>query len=108
MKTINSTQEFDQLMIKGSLVIVDFFAEWCGPCQTLLPVLEDVAKENEDRVDIVKINVDSQPELAMRYGVRNIPTLLFFQNQKLLDRAVGVQTKDYLEKKITELKLQAY
>lgn len=108
MKTINSTQEFDQLMIKGSLVIVDFFAEWCGPCQTLLPVLEDVAKENEERVDIVKINVDSQPELAMRYGVRNIPTLLFFQNQKLLDRAVGAQSKDYIEKKITELKLQAY
>lgn len=108
MKTINSTQEFDQLIEKGNLIIADFYAEWCGPCQTLLPVLEDVAKENEERAEIVKINVDSQPELAMRYGVRNIPTLLFFQNQKVLDKTVGVQTKDYLKKKITELKSHAY
>jgi thioredoxin 1 len=97
MKTINSTQEFDQIIEKGGLVIADFYAEWCGPCQTLLPILESVSNEQEGAVEIVK------QDLASRYGVRTIPTLLFFQNQNVIDKTVGVQTKSDLETKITEL-----
>ena len=103
MRTINNTQEFDQLVEQGNIVIADFYADWCGPCQALLPTLDKLAKDFEGRADVVKINVDKQQELAARFGIRSIPTLIYFQNRKIVDQVVGAQTKAELEGKIVAL-----
>lgn len=103
MRTINNTQEFDQIIAQGNIVIVDFYADWCGPCQALLPTLENLSKDFEGRIDVVKVNVDDQHELASRFGIRSIPALIYFQNQKVVDKTVGVQTKAELEKRIVTM-----
>ena len=73
MKIVN-TQEFNEITSKGGLVLVDFFADWCGPCKMLAPVLEEVAAKYEGKLEIVKVNVDQSQDLAQRYGVMSIPT----------------------------------
>lgn len=100
MRTINNIQEFDQIIAQGNIVIVDFYADWCGPCQALLPTLDSLSKDFEGRADIIKVNVDDQHELASRFGIRSIPSLVYFQNQKVVDKTAGVQTKAELEKRI--------
>lgn len=82
--------EFDQDLSSGKLMMVDFWADWCGPCRMLGPVIEKLAQEYEGKVQVGKVNVDQQPELAMRYGVMSIPTVIFFKNGQELDRLVGV------------------
>ena len=82
---------FDQQALTSSLALVDFWAEWCGPCRTLGPIVETVASQNEDTLQVFKVNVDEHPELAQRYEIRGIPTLLLFQDGTLVDRIVGVQ-----------------
>ena len=72
-------------------VLVDFWAEWCGPCRTLGPIVETVAGQNPDTLEVFKVNVDDHPELAQRYEIRGIPTLLLFQDGTLIERIVGVQ-----------------
>ena len=84
-------------------VVVDFWAEWCGPCRMLTPVLEQLAEEKGDAVKIGKVNVDEQPELAQQFGVRSIPMLVFFKDGKAVDTIVGVQSKDALATKIASL-----
>jgi thioredoxin len=100
MKTINNTQEFDQIIAQGNIVIVDFYAEWCATCQALLPVLESLSKDFEGRATVVKVNVEDQQEIASRFGIRNLPSLVYFQNQKVVEKTVGVQTRAELEKRI--------
>ncbi len=99
---IKLTQEnFDSVINDSSeLVIVDFWAEWCGPCIVLEPVLEDLAKEFGSKIKIGKVNVDEENEIAARYGVFSIPTLLFFKNGKLIETIVGLQKKSKLKKLI--------
>ena len=82
MRKIESSQEFDETIKTGNVVIADFYADWCGPCQVQAPILEELSKELDGKVDIIKINVDQQQELAQRFGVRSIPTLVFFQRPK--------------------------
>jgi thioredoxin 1 len=84
-------------------VIVDFWAPWCGPCRTLSPVLEELAAENADSLVVTKVNVDDNQELAMKYSVRSIPTLLFFKNGELKDQIVGLQPKSELLRKAQAL-----
>lgn len=105
MRKIENSQEFEEAIKKGKIVIADFYADWCGPCQVQLPILEDLSKDLEGKVDIVKINVDQQQELARRFGVRSIPTLVFFQNQNAVQTSVGLQSKDELRKKISALEM---
>jgi thioredoxin 1 len=81
-------------------VVVDFFAEWCGPCRLLTSMIEEMSKAFEGKVEICKINVDDNPEVSKQYSIRSIPTLLFFKNGELVDKHVGVITKVDLEKKI--------
>ena len=86
---------FEQEVLKSDLpVLVDFWAVWCGPCQMLAPVLEEVATEYDGKVKVAKINVDEEPELAISYGVEAIPTLLFFKNGQIVNKSVGYLDKN--------------
>ena len=103
MKTVANTAEFDSATQSGRLVIADFYAEWCGPCKAQGPILDELAEDLQGKVDIIKINVDEQPDLAARFGVMSIPTLAFFQNKKLVGTAVGLQRKEALLNKVSML-----
>lgn len=103
MRKIKSNQEFEETIRQKANVVVDFYADWCGPCQVLLPTLEQLSKDFEGKVEIVKVNVDSQQELALRFGVRSIPTLIFFKDQKAVEAIVGLRGKDDLQIKISAL-----
>lgn len=91
----DSSFEADVVNTSG-LVLVDFWAEWCGPCRALGPVLEDVAKEMDGKVAIAKMNVDSNPETPTKFGVRSIPTLILFRDGKQIDTKVGSLPKQAL------------
>jgi len=95
---------FDELVIKsGKPVIVDLWAEWCGPCRMLTPIVEEMAKEYEGRAVIGKLNVDDNPEITAKFGVRNIPTLLFFKGGEIADKQVGAVPKSTLVSKLEKL-----
>lgn len=96
MKIVNK-QEFEDTLAAGGPVLVDFFADWCGPCKMLAPVLEELASDYAGKATIIKVNVDQQQELAQRYGVMSIPTLIAFKDGKLVKQAVGFQPKPTLE-----------
>lgn len=84
-------------------VLVDFWAEWCGPCRVLGPILDEVAKEVGEKAQVLKVNVDDNPELAQRYGIRGIPTMIFFKNGQAAKTLVGVQPKEEIKKSLEEL-----
>jgi thioredoxin 1 len=89
-----SDQNFDEDVLKSSApVIVDFWAEWCGPCRMVAPILEEVSGELGEKVRIVKLNVDENPQTASRYGIMSIPTLLLFKDGKIASRQVGAAPK---------------
>ena len=81
---------FDEALAEGKLMMVDFWAAWCGPCRMLGPVIEDLAAKYEGKVVVGKVNVDEQQALAIRYGVMSIPTVIFLKDGKEIDRKVGV------------------
>ena len=83
--------EFNEKIPTAPIAMVDFWATWCGPCKMLAPVVEDLGKEYEGRVTVGKVNVDDEQELAIRYGVMSIPTVIFFKDGKEIGRKVGVQ-----------------
>ena len=91
---------FEELVLKSDLpVIVDLWAEWCGPCRMIHPILDKISKDFEGRAVVTKLDVDSNPEISTKYGVRNIPTVLFFKNGEVVDKQVGaVSEKQYLNK----------
>lgn len=92
---IHFTKEsFDQTLEKGDLMMVDFWAEWCGYCIMLSPVIEELADKYRDRVVVGKINTDEEPDIAMRYSVMNLPTVIFFKDGKEIDRLVGAMPPD--------------
>jgi thioredoxin 1 len=82
------------------VVLVDFWAEWCGPCRLVGPVVEKLAESYEGQAVIGKVDVDSNPETAMNFGIRSIPTLLFFKNGEIVDRVVGAVPQSVLEDKL--------
>src|SRR6202034_2141677 len=93
---------FDQDVLKASgPVVVDFWAEWCGPCKMIAPALEEISKSLSGKVKIVKLNVDENPGVAAKYGIMSIPTLMMFKNGELASRQVGAAPKQKLEQWIT-------
>ena len=94
---------FKELIASEKPVLVDFFAEWCGPCKAFAPVLENLKSEVGDTAQIVKIDVDKNQELSVKYDVRSIPTVMIFQNGELKWRATGSQTVPVLKEEITKL-----
>jgi len=92
----NSFQE----TIKEGVTVVDFWAEWCGPCQQMLPILEDFTKEVEWKAKVGKVNVDENPDIAGEFRVMSIPTLIVFKDGKPVEQLVGVQTKEKLNETI--------
>jgi thioredoxin 1 len=92
---------FSETALKeGGVAIVDFWAEWCGPCRVIGPVIEELAKEYEGKASIGKLNVDDNPQVTTRYGVRSIPTILFIKDGEVVDKHVGTATKATLEEKL--------
>ena len=100
MAKIATNTNFDELLQEEKLVIVDFWATWCGPCRMLSPLLDEVEAEMADKVEVVKVNVDDADEIAMRFRIMSIPTLLFFKNGEMVDRSVGAMPKSALVDKI--------
>ncbi len=85
------------------LSVVDFWAEWCGPCRAIGPVVEELAKEYEGKANIGKVNVDSNAGVSMEYGITSIPAILFIKGGKVVDKQIGVVSKSVLDKKIQAL-----
>jgi thioredoxin 1 len=98
-ETVHLTeQNFDEALVANQgLVMIDFWAEWCGPCRAIAPVLEEMAEASEGRVTLMKVNVDENPGLAARYGIRSIPTILFVKQSAVVDQVVGAAPKAVLQ-----------
>ncbi|MFM6954646.1 MAG: thioredoxin [Sphingobacteriaceae bacterium] len=93
---------FDEVVLKSDKpVLVDFWAEWCGPCRMVGPVVEELAKEFEGKAIVGKVDVDSNPEISMKFGIRNIPALLFFKGGEIVDKQIGAVPKSVLAQKLT-------
>ncbi len=97
-------QNFDEtLNQKPGLIMVDFWAEWCGPCRAISPVLEELTREAGGKVTLAKVNVDENPGLAARYGIRSIPTILFVKQGKVADQVIGAVPRAKIKEKLDTL-----
>ena len=103
MEKIVTDANFAETIGGGMPVMVDLWATWCGPCRMIAPLVEELASEYDGKVVIGKCNVDENQEVPMKYGIRNIPTLLFFKNGELVDRMVGAASKADIAKKLDTL-----
>ncbi|CUT04808.1 thioredoxin [Candidatus Kryptobacter tengchongensis] len=90
----------DEVLKSDKLVLVDFWAEWCAPCRMIAPIIEEIANEYADRLKVGKLNVDYNPKTAMKYGIMSIPTLLLFQNGRVIEQIVGAMPKKNLLAKL--------
>ncbi len=99
-KQVNDDNFETQVLKSDKPVLVDFWAEWCGPCRMVGPVVEEIAKEYDGKAVIGKVNVDENPGISMKYGIRNIPTILFLKNGEVVDKSVGAVPKSVLTEKL--------
>ena len=95
---------FDELVLKSTKpVIVDFWAEWCGPCRMVGPIVNEIGEEYKDKASVYKLDVDSNPAVTQKFGIRNIPTILFFKNGVIADKQIGAVAKSALVNKLEAL-----
>jgi thioredoxin 1 len=101
MALVITDANFNEIVLKSDKpVLVDFWAEWCGPCRMVGPVVEELAKEFEGKAVVGKVDVDSNPEISMKFGIRNIPALLFFKGGEIVDKQIGAVPKSVLAQKL--------
>ena len=99
-----NAQNFVDTVKNNEVAVVDFWAPWCGPCRMIAPIIEELAEEYKDKgVAIGKVNTDEAPEIAAQFGIRSIPTVLFFKNGELADQMIGAAPKNFYEDKINAL-----
>ncbi len=103
MEKVITENNIDEVMASGQPVVIDFWAPWCGPCRVLGPTVDEVANQFAGRVIVAKCNVDDCEDIATKYGIRNIPSVLFFKNGELADRTVGLVSKAEIVAKIENL-----
>lgn len=103
MKSIESNKQFNALVASGRPYVIDFYADWCGPCQSMMPTITKLANEYKEDVDIVKINIDKQRDIAQKFNIRSIPTLFFGKANKIGERLNGATSEHVLRKKIKAL-----
>lgn len=96
MREIKNATDYNTIVEQNKPVLLDFYADWCGPCQVLLPTVEALAEDYADEVIVAKINVDQHPELANQFGVRSIPALFVLKDQQVVNQLTGIQTKQAL------------
>ena len=100
MAKVATNTNFNELIADSKLVIVDFWATWCGPCRMISPILDELEEEMADKISVVKVNVDDADEIAAQYRIMSIPTLLFFKNGQMVDKSVGALPKNALVDRI--------
>lgn len=99
-KYIDLTASNYEETIAEGVSLVDFWAPWCGPCRMIAPVIEELAEEFDGKAKICKVNTDEEQDIAVKYGIRSIPTIMFFKDGEMVDQVVGAQSKDALAEKI--------
>ena len=102
-KYIELTNENFQATVSEGVALVDFWAPWCGPCRMIAPVIEELAEEFDGKAKICKVNTDEEQEIAVEFGIRSIPTLIFMKNGEIVDQIVGAQSKQVLADKLNSL-----
>ena len=100
MAQLINAQQFNELKSQNTLLVVDFFATWCGPCKKLSPTLDEVGEEFAGKANIVKVDVDESEALAVEYGIRSVPTVLFFKGGNVVDKFVGAIPKSEIVSKV--------
>lgn len=103
MEVTITTENFEGLKNGEQPLVVDFWATWCGPCRAIAPYVEELAKEYDGKIVVGKCDVEENDDIAMEFGIRNIPTLLFIKNGEVVDRLVGGQSKSAIQKKFDAL-----
>ena len=93
-------ENFDEMLNSGKPMVVDLWAEWCGPCRMVAPIIDELATEYDGKVLIGKVDIDNNSDIPSQFGVRNIPTILFFKDGKMVDKIVGAVAKSVFEEKI--------
>lgn len=102
-KIINTKEQFtEEVLNNKGLVLVDFYATWCGPCMMLAPTIDEISEEYKDKVEVVKVNIDDNQELAIKYNIMSIPTLALFKEGKLENMLIGLRSKEEIVRMFTK------